>query len=112
MRAGLRQRARRDARLQKALADHRDALRLGRCDLGGLLGGGLLSALLGKKLLLVFLGITAFLVVTAFGLSFTIGKRSLDESASRAIKGISPYMTEGNLVFLADFVRNAIEKFD
>eukprot|EP00090_Calanus_glacialis_P012011 TRINITY_DN2045_c0_g1_i1.p1 TRINITY_DN2045_c0_g1~~TRINITY_DN2045_c0_g1_i1.p1 ORF type:complete len:210 (-),score=52.85 TRINITY_DN2045_c0_g1_i1:1582-2211(-) len=80
--------------------------------LGGLLGGGLLSALLGKKLLLVFLGITAFLVVTAFGLSFTIGKRSLDESASRAIKGISPYMTEGNLVFLADFVRNAIEKFD
>lgn len=79
--------------------------------LGGLLGGGLLSALLGKKLLLVVLGVGAFLVITAFGLSFTVG-RSLNESASRAMKMASPYMTEGNLIFLADYVRSALDKYD
>merc|ERR1712179_380700 len=79
----------------------------------GLLGGRLLSALLGKKLLLVVLGVGAFLVITAFGLSFTIGgRRSLEEASSRALHEISPYMNEQNLVVLADYVRNAIQKYN
>ena len=77
--------------------------------LGGLLGGGLLSALLGKKVILLVLGITAVLVVTAFGLNIAAGRRSF---TARALEAATPYMTEENLIVLADYVRRAVTKFD
>merc|ERR1719367_2213041 len=75
--------------------------------LGGLLGGGLLSALIGKKLVIVVVGLAALLVAVAFGLNFSAGRRSF----ARSFDSISEYITEDNLVTLADFVNRSIRKY-
>jgi len=75
---------------------------------GGLFGGGLLSALLGKKLVVVVVGLAALLVAIAFGLNFGI-KRSF---AARSLSSLSEYMTEDNLITLADFVNRSAGKYD
>ena len=78
--------------------------------LGGLLGGGLLSALLGKKLVIVVVGLAALLVAVAFGLNLSAsGRRSF---AARSLEHVSEYMTEDNLVTLADFVARSLGKYD
>ena len=76
--------------------------------LGGLLGGGLLSALLGKKLVIVVVGIAALLVAVAFGLNFSLGGRKF----ARSFPELTQYITEDNLVTLADFVNRSIGKYD
>ena len=75
--------------------------------LGGLFGGGLLSALLGKKLVVVVVGLAALLVAIAFGLNF--GARSF---SARSLSSLSEYMTEDNLITLADFVNRSVGKYD
>jgi len=74
---------------------------------GGLLSDGLLGTLVTKKILLVVLGIGAFLLVTALGIQVNFG-RSFSSSAWDIAE---PYMTEDNLITLADFVMNSITKY-
>jgi len=75
--------------------------------LGGLLSDGLLGTLVTKKILLVVLGIGAFLLVTALGIQVNFGR----SFSSTAWDYASPYMTEDNLITLADFVSNSIAKY-
>ena len=82
-----------------------------QADDGGLFGdlGGLIGALLGKKILLLALGITGFLVLTALGINFSLGLgRSLEDVTARAM----PYLTPDNLSILADFVDTAITTYE
>lgn len=74
---------------------------------GGLLSDGLLGTLVTKKILLVVLGIGAFLLVTALGIQVNFG-RSFSSSAWEMAE---PHMTEENMIMLADFVMNAITKY-
>jgi len=74
--------------------------------LGGLLSDGLLGTLVTKKILLVVLGIGAFLLVTALGIQVNFGR-----SLSSAWEYAGPHMTEDNLITLADFVSNSIAKY-
>ena len=91
----------RNSLLQDVLPIHSQYL------LGGLFGGGLLSALLGKKLVVVVVGLAALLVAIAFGLNF--GARSF---SARSLSTLSEYMTEDNLITLADFVNRSVGKYD
>lgn len=72
---------------------------------------GLVTALLTKKIVLIALGLGAFLVVTALGINISFGRRSFARSMESGWEMVSPYMTEGNLITLADFVNNSIRKF-
>ena len=79
--------------------------------LGSLFGGGLISALLGKKFVVVIVGLAALLVAIAFGLNITIlggGKRSFDQDT---LGRLSNFITEDNIVTLVDFVHNSINKY-
>ena len=78
--------------------------------LGSLFGGGLISALLGKKFVVVIVGLAALLVAIAFGLNFTLsgGKRSFD---SDTLGRLSELITEDNMVTLVDFVHKSINKY-
>lgn len=75
--------------------------------LDGLLGDGLIGGLITKKILLVVLGIGAFLLVTALGIQVNFGR----SFGSSMYELATPYMTEDNLTYLADTVRRAIDKF-
>jgi len=70
--------------------------------LGGLLGGGLLSSLLGKELLVPAIAIAGLLVALAFGLSLT--------GAGRSFPSYS-LLSEDNLVFAADMLRRAMDTY-
>ena len=78
--------------------------------LGSLFGGGLISALLGKKFVVVIVGLAALLVAIAFGLNITFlgGKRSFDQDT---LGRLSNFITEDNIVTLVDFVHNSINKY-
>ena len=78
--------------------------------LGSLFGGGLISALLGKKFVVVIVGLAALLVAIAFGLNITIlgRKRSFDQDT---LGRLSNFITEDNIVTLVDFVHNSINKY-
>jgi len=75
----------------------------------GLLGGlgGLFGAILGKKILLIALGITGFLVLTALGINFSAGRSFVNDVTSRAM----PYMTDDNMAIIADFLQSSIEAY-
>ena len=87
-------------------------------DNGGLLGGlgGIIAAILGKKILVGALIIAGLLVLAALGVNVAIGRRSFGDSLSDAVSEVSarasPYVTEANLAVLAHFVQTAIEKFE
>jgi len=74
---------------------------------------GLITALLTKKIVVIALGLGAFLLLTALGINLTIGRdgRSLQRSMESSWEFAAPYMTEGNLIALADFVNRSIRKF-
>ncbi len=78
--------------------------------LGSLFGGGLISALLGKKFVVVIVGLAALLVAIAFGLNITFlgRKRSFDQDT---LGRLSNFITEDNIVTLVDFVHNSINKY-
>ena len=77
--------------------------------LGSLFGGGLISALLGKKFVVVVIGLAALLVAIAFGLNLSLGKKRSFDTDSLSL--LSEYMTEDNLVTLVDFVGRSIHKY-
>lgn len=72
---------------------------------------GLITALLTKKIVVIALGLGAFLLLTALGINLTIGGRSLQRSMESSWEFAAPYATEGNLIALADFVNRSIRKF-
>lgn len=72
---------------------------------------GIVTALLTKKIIVVAIGIVAFLVITALGINIAVGGRSFSSSSARAFEMVEPYMTEDNLIALADFVNKSLGKF-
>ena len=78
--------------------------------LGSLFGGGLISALLGKKFVVVIVGLAALLVAIAFGLNFTLNrKRSFNTDT---LGQLAEYITEDNMLTLVDFVNRSINKYE
>jgi len=71
---------------------------------------GLVTALLTKKIVLIALGLGAFLLATAVGININFG-RSFARSLEDGWQFVGPYMTEDNLITLADFVNKSIGKF-
>ena len=76
--------------------------------LGSLFGGGLISALLGKKFVVVIVGLAALLVAIAFGLNLNLGKRSFNTDA---LSLLSEYVTEDNMLTMVDFLHKSINKY-
>jgi len=70
----------------------------------------IITALLTKKIIIVAVGIVAFLVITALGINVAVG-RSFSSSTARAFELAEPYITEDNLIALADFVNKSLGKF-
>lgn len=73
---------------------------------------GILTALLTKKIVVIAIGIVAFLVITALGINIAVGGRSFSSSTARAFEMVQPYITEDNLITLADYVNKSLGKYE